>query len=162
MKNTARPSRSGVVDLSRRLGAQNVLRSAAIARRVGLNPSDLECLDILLLSGPRSAGEIMACTGLTSGAVTALIDRLERRGLVIRTRDGADRRRVQVAVIPDAIAPIAAFYVSGALRWEPVLAEFTDTELATIERFLERALATAIDLTDELGESEPTSTETSL
>lgn len=158
--NEIRPHRSRVVELSRKLGAQNVLRSAAIARHVGLHPSDLECLDILLLSGPCTAGGIMAHTGLTSGAVTAMIDRLERRRLVTRTRDPADRRRVQVAVDQEAVAPIAAFYVSGALRWEPALAEFAEAELATIERFLTRALAIAAELTAELREGKSGRTDT--
>lgn len=153
--NIVHPPQSRVVELSRKLGAQQMLRSAVIARRVGLHPSDLECLDLLLLSGPCAAGSIMAHTGLTSGAVTAMIDRLERRGLVVRTRHPADRRRIQVTVNQGAIAPIAAFYASGALRWEAALVEFSQDELATIERFLEQALATAIDLTAELCDREP-------
>lgn len=138
------------MDLSRRLGAQNVLRGAAIARRAALHSTDLECLDLLQLSSPCTAGEIMAHTGLTSGAVTAMIDRLEHRGLVSRTRDPDDRRRVQVAVDRKAIEPVAAFFASGARRWTSLLAEFAEPELAIVERFLDRALATAIDLTAEL------------
>jgi DNA-binding MarR family transcriptional regulator len=143
-----------VVELSRRWSAQNVLRSAAIARRVGLHPSDLECLDLLLLGGPCTAGDIMAHTGLTSGAVTAMVDRLVRRGLVSRARDTTDRRRIQVTVDRQAIAPIATFFASGALRWESLLAEFTQAELAIVERFLGQALAAAVELTAELRDSE--------
>lgn len=144
------PQEARIVELSRRLGAQSVLRSSEIARRAGFSPSDLECIDVLRYDGPCTAGTIMARTGLTSGAVTALIDRLEQRGLVTRGRDPIDRRRLRVAVDQDAIAPIASLYASGARRWTPLLAEFTDAELATIERFLERALATAVELTIEL------------
>ena len=62
------------------------------------------------MSGPSSAGEIARHTGLTSGAVTGLIDRLERLGLVERTADPADRRKVLVRVREDRIGPIAALY----------------------------------------------------
>src|SRR3979411_2911783 len=67
----------------------------AVAQRLGLNRSDLRCLD-WLSDGPKSAGQLAAATGLTSAATTTLVDRLERRGLVRRVRDAADRRKVLV------------------------------------------------------------------
>src|SRR5512138_3089279 len=82
----------------RRSSAAGVLHSQAIARRVGINSSDLECLDLILMKGPSTAGEIARHTGLTSGAVTGLIDRLERQGLVERAADPDDRRKVLVRV----------------------------------------------------------------
>ena len=80
----------------RRSSAAGVLHGQAIAKKVGVNSSDLECLDLILLNGPSTAGEIARRTGLTSGAVTGLIDRLERLGLVERTADANDRRKVLV------------------------------------------------------------------
>ena len=94
----------------RRSSAAGVLHGQAVARRVGVNSSDLECLDLILMSGPSTAGEIARHTGLTSGAVTGLIDRLERLGLVERTADPADRRKVLVRVREDKIGPIAQLY----------------------------------------------------
>ena len=91
----------------RRSSAAGVLHGQAIARKVGVNSSDLECLDLILLNGPSTAGEIARRTGLTSGAVTGLIDRLERLGLVERAADPDDRRKVLVRVREDKIAPIA-------------------------------------------------------
>src|SRR4029450_798853 len=78
----------------RRSSAAGVLHGQAIARKVGINSSDLECLALILLNGPSTAGEIARRPGLTSGAVTGLIDRLERLGLVERTADANDRRKV--------------------------------------------------------------------
>src|SRR5260370_29233039 len=78
----------------RRSSAAGVLHGQTIARRVGVNSTDLECLDLILMSGPSSAGEIARHTGLTSGAGTGLIDRLERLGLLERTPDPADPRKV--------------------------------------------------------------------
>src|SRR5690349_12423995 len=71
----------------RRSSAAGVLHGQAIARRVGINSTDLECLDLILMSGPSTAGDIARHTGLTSGAVTGLIDRLERLELVERAAD---------------------------------------------------------------------------
>src|SRR5919109_442954 len=66
-----------------------------VAERLGLNRTDLRCLD-WLFDGPKSAGQLAAATGLSSAATTTLLDRLERRGLVQRVRDTADRRKVLV------------------------------------------------------------------
>ena len=64
----------------RKVSAQSVLMSDAVARLVGLNSTDLECLDLLYLAGPTTAGRLATHTGLTTGAMTAVIDRLERAG----------------------------------------------------------------------------------
>jgi len=68
----------------RRMGAQRVMRSQAIAEQLGMHTTDLECLDLIYLHGRALAGELAQATGLTSGAVTALIDRLETGGYVVR------------------------------------------------------------------------------
>src|SRR5919197_5711414 len=67
----------------------------AVAERLGLNRTDLRCLD-WLFDGPKSAGQLAAATALSSAATTALLDRLEQRGLVRRVPDPTDRRKVLV------------------------------------------------------------------
>ncbi|MBA2518706.1 MAG: MarR family transcriptional regulator, partial [Chloroflexia bacterium] len=59
---------------------QSVLFSQAIADQVGLNPTDLEALEVLLRQGPLTAGKLAEITGLTTGAITGVVDRLERKG----------------------------------------------------------------------------------
>jgi DNA-binding MarR family transcriptional regulator len=77
---------------------------------VGLNPTDLGALCLLLLHGPAPAGRVAELTGLTTGAVTGVIDRLEAGGFVRREVDPADRRKVIVAPDRDAqLEVIAAF-----------------------------------------------------
>ncbi len=68
----------------------------AVADGLGINLSDLRCLDILDQRGTSTPGEIAAAVGLSTGAVTTLLDRLEHAGYVQRTRDSVDRRRVRV------------------------------------------------------------------
>jgi len=91
----------------RRSSAAGVLHGQTIARRAGLNPTDMECLDLILMSGPSTAGDIARRTGLSSGAVTGLIDRMTKLGLVERADDPNDRRKVLVRVREDRIGPIA-------------------------------------------------------
>src|SRR6516162_4544703 len=69
------------------------------AEAVGLNPSDLGCLCLLLLHGPIPAGRLAELTNLTTGAVTGVIDRLERAGFAQRVVEPTDRRKV--IVVPD-------------------------------------------------------------
>src|SRR5215471_21266429 len=64
------------------------------AEAVRLNPSDLGCLCLLLLHGPSPAGRLAELTGLTTGAITGVIDRLERAGFAQRALDPSDRRKV--------------------------------------------------------------------
>ncbi len=79
--------------------ANSVMYSQATADRARLHSTDMECLDHLLLHGPMTAGRLSELTGLTTGTITALIDRLERAGFVRRERGQHDRR--QVMVVPN-------------------------------------------------------------
>ena len=123
----------------RRSSAAGVLHGQTIARRVGVNSTDLECLDLILMGGPSTAGEIARHTGLTSGAVTGLIDRLERLGLVERAADPADRRKVQVRVREDRIGPIAALYSPLEKTMQALLASYSKEELKVLIDFSERS-----------------------
>jgi DNA-binding MarR family transcriptional regulator len=123
----------------RRSSAAGVLHGQTIARRVGVNSTDLECLDLILMSGPSTAGEIARHTGLTSGAVTGLIDRLERLGLVERAADPADRRKVLVRVREDRIGPIAQLYAPLEKTMQALLASYSKEELKVLIDFSERS-----------------------
>ena len=122
----------------RRMGAQSVLSGAAMARHLGLHPTDLEVLDLVFLRGTVTAGELAAATGLTSGSVTALIDRLERRGYVTRRRDEADRRRVLISVVRTATAPIEAAYEPRRIAMQALWSSFDDQTLQAVTDFLTR------------------------
>jgi DNA-binding MarR family transcriptional regulator len=123
----------------RRSSAAGVLHGQTIARQVGVNSTDLECLDLILMSGPSAAGEIARHTGLTSGAVTGLIDRLERLELVERSADPADRRKVLVRVREDKIGPIAALYAPLEKAMQALLASYSKEELKVLIDFSERS-----------------------
>ena len=113
----------------RRSSATGVLHGQSVARRVGVNATDLES----------TAGEIARHTGLTSGAVTGLIDRLERLGLVERTADPADRRKVLVRVRENKIGPIAALYTPLEKAMQALLAGYSREELKILIDFAEKS-----------------------
>ncbi len=127
--------------------ANSVMHSQAIADRVGIHSTDNECLDFLLLYGPSSAGQLAVLTGLTTGAVTAMIDRLERDGFVKRQHDPTDRRRV--LVVPNLTkirAEVGPYSIRMSDATRRILEEFSDDELETILRFILRANAAATEV----------------
>ena len=124
----------------RKVSAQSVLLSDTVARLVELNSTDLECLDLLYLSGPATAGRLAAHTGLTTGATTAVIDRLERSGYVRRTRDSNDRRRVMVEALPAGMKQIEPLYGRLARAMARLHDEYDDRQLALVAEYLARAV----------------------
>ena len=137
-------------NIVRRMGAQSVIVSQTVAARFGLNTTDLECLDLIQLEGKVSAGQLATATGLTSGATTALIDRLERAGYVERFDDPADRRRVLVRIRKGSIDEIAKVYGPMQKRMFALWSGYKEAELAVIEDFLSRSLALSVECVADL------------
>jgi DNA-binding MarR family transcriptional regulator len=139
----------------RQVGAQSVLISDTIAERVGLNSTDLECLDLLFLAGPTTAGRLAEHTGLTTGAMTAVIDRLERARFVRRRRDAADRRRVLVDVLPRALETLGPFYAPLAGAMSRLHDRLGERELVIIVDYLSRALEVSAEHVKRLSAEPP-------
>ena len=131
----------GLNEALRKVSAQSVLLSDAVARMAGLNSTDLECLDLLLLSGPTTAGALAAHTGLTTGAITAVIDRMERAGFARRQRDVNDRRRVLVEALPHYVQEIGPLYRPLALSTDRLHRHYDDRQLALVVEYLTKATA---------------------
>ena len=114
----------------RALGNASAMLNHAVAERLGLLPTDWECLAAVGDEGPVAAGQLAKLTGLSTGTVTGVIDRLEAAGYVRRTRDPHDRRRVLVEPVPEARATMMPLF-------EPMLAEMA----ALHERYSDQQLA---------------------
>lgn len=84
-----------------RSGTLTVLLTNAIASKIGLSANEFETIDIIRNRQPITAGELARACGLTTGAITGLVDRLERKGFVKRRRDDQDRRRVYIETVSD-------------------------------------------------------------
>lgn len=108
----------------------------AVAAYMGINRTDLRCLDLIDLRGRQTAGEISQVTGLTTGAITAMLDRLERAGYIQRVRDTGDRRRVLVELTELARKRGWEVYEPFAVQAGPMFGRFTDEQLATLRDFV--------------------------
>ncbi|MGI8688248.1 MAG: MarR family winged helix-turn-helix transcriptional regulator [Thermomicrobiales bacterium] len=145
---------------SRKMSAYGVLLSHTVAERVGIHPTDLECADMLNWTGPITAGKIAGLTGLTTGAVTALINRLERAGFVRRARDPDDKRRVIVHPIAERQAAVAPFFAPLVRAMMAVLAHYDDRELALILDFARQTTAVSAEEIAKLRARNPAEKET--
>jgi DNA-binding MarR family transcriptional regulator len=109
--------------------------SQAVAGRLRMNSTDLECLDHIL-RGPVTAGRLAQLTGLTTGAITGVIDRLERIGLARRESDPDDRRKTMVRALPAVLERVGPLFQPMERAAMAVLSKYSDDELALILNFL--------------------------
>ncbi len=137
------------LDLVRKLSQQYAYASLrmheTVARSAGIPGTDHKYLGFFLQQGSLTAGELAVLTGLTTGAVTGLVDRFEKKGLVRRQLSAEDRRKV--IIVPDTkkiMALLEPFYEMFRIESGQLLASFTSEEMAVIERYFRGA----IDVTD--------------
>jgi DNA-binding MarR family transcriptional regulator len=134
----------------REMAAQTVVTSQIVAGHFKLHTTDLRVLDLIYMRGQALAGELAKATGLTSGSVTALIDRLEKAGYVERHDDETDRRKVWVRSRPDAIGPIAMVFAPSQVRMFKLWSTFSASELEVIADFLVRTTLLAAECAEGL------------
>ena len=129
--------------LLRDLSTETILLHQAIADGLGLNVTDHKCLGFLLDAGePITAGQLGALTGLTTGAVTGILDRLEKAGFVRRKRDENDRRRVLIELnLEKARRLIFPIFEKLAKRMSALATSYSKRDLATIMDFMEKGVA---------------------
>ncbi|RSS73342.1 MarR family winged helix-turn-helix transcriptional regulator [Streptomyces sp. WAC06614] len=125
--------------------ALGVVGQQEVAQLLGLNVTDLTCLGYILGAGdtPLGAGDLAERANLTTGAVTGVLNRLERAGYAHRRPDPADRRRVRVVPDPTAAARVVAVYEPMYARLAAVFAQYTPDEVAVIADWFQRAAAEA-------------------
>ncbi len=123
----------------RRTGSLMQLMGQAAADRIGINATDLNCLNILSFSGHMTAGELARATGLTTASITGVVDRLEEAGFVSRERDPHDRRRVVVTLVLDrALRDVASVFLPMLRSWREMAARYSDDELRLIVDYYAR------------------------
>jgi DNA-binding MarR family transcriptional regulator len=111
----------------------------AVAEALGLNRTDQRCLDIVEQEGGVTAGRLADLMGLTTGAVTTVLDRLERAGFARRVRDESDRRRVRVELTERARAELWPYYEPLANMSEQLYARYSEEQLELLLDFLQAA-----------------------
>src|SRR4051812_23269315 len=144
------------VQLGRELSTRTILFHQAIADCLGIAPTDHKCLGFIAEADhPVTAGELATLTGLTSGAITGVIDRLEAAGLAHRERDSQDRRRVVVKAAATAIERVAPLFEGIGRASLEMTARYGDEELDAIERYLVDCLEMLTEQTKRLRAKEP-------
>jgi DNA-binding MarR family transcriptional regulator len=123
----------------RKTGSLMQVMSQAAADRIGINATDLNCLNILSFSGSLTAGELAKATGLTTASITGVVDRLEAAGFVTRERNAIDRRRVVVTIVLEkALREVATVFAPMVADWQQLAARYSDDELQLIVEFYDQ------------------------
>jgi DNA-binding transcriptional ArsR family regulator len=123
-------------EANRRASSLMQLLGQAAADRIGINPTDLNCLNILSFSGQMTAGELATATGLTTASITGVADRLEEAGYVRRERDPRDRRRVVIRLVLERVLhDVLPVFLPMIRDWQQMAARYSDDELRLIVEF---------------------------
>ena len=112
--------------------------SQTLSDRLGLNRTDLRCVQMLGQFGPQTAGQLAEASGLTTGAVTSVIDRLEKAGFARRVRDEVDRRRVYVELTPSASRQLETIFRDLLINSAAMMEPYSDEDLILIRDFVRR------------------------
>lgn len=137
--------------LSQQYAFDSIQMHEAIGRKAGLSGTDHKYLGFIIQNGQMTAGELSALTGLTTGAVTGLIDRFEQKDFVKRRFGEGDRRKVIVEPNTEKImAVFEPLYKEFRSKSEQVIASFSEEELAVIESYFLKAIEVMNETTSQL------------
>lgn len=127
--------------LSQRYAYTSIRLHESIGKKIGLAGTDHKYLGFLIQKGPMTAGELALLTGLTTGAVTGLIDRFERKNLIKRQSDVSDRRKIIIVPDVDKITQlITPFYEGFQADTDELFSSFQPEELKILEKYFLQAL----------------------
>ena len=120
----------------RQAGSIMQLLGQVSAERIGINVTDLNCLNIVALTGPMTAGDLARATGLTTASITGVLDRLEQGGFIRRERDPKDRRRVIVNVkAGPELREVGLTFGPLVKAWRTTAGNYSDEELRLLLEF---------------------------
>ncbi len=145
MSRRANTGRADLARIARRYSTATVLYHHAVAERLGLGPSDHRCLDLLVQHGELTGSRLAAMTGLTTGAVTGVVHRLEAAGFLHRRPDPTDGRRQLLQAVPERVEEVTAVFTEDGPDLDRLTAGMTRDQVDAVLTFLSRA-------TDELAE----------
>jgi DNA-binding MarR family transcriptional regulator len=139
-------------DPGRELATAVIVFHEALAKKAGLTAAESRCLGVLFQREVVTAGELARATGLTTGAITGIVDRLQRDGWLRRENNPDDRRSVLIRALPHPRREAVLLPGYARLReaMAELMAEFSPAELLVIQRYLHGAVATLHRLTSEL------------
>jgi DNA-binding MarR family transcriptional regulator len=128
-----------VIEGAREFSVGTVLFHQAAGRLLGVNVTDMKCLDIIVIKGSASPAELAAQTGLSSGATTAVIDRLERARLIQRRPHPTDRRGTLLVLTRLAMQRLPPLFESLANAMQALISGYSKGELAVLADFFAKS-----------------------
>jgi DNA-binding MarR family transcriptional regulator len=146
------------MELGRELSTTSIFFHQSVAGNLGINVTDTRCFELMsrYSQGPLTAGDLARATGLTTGAVTGILDRLEKAGLVERFRDPADRRKVFVRPRPEALQRVGRLYQGLAAASLKHASSYSTKQLELIRDYLEGSLQILRDQSSKLTRTQKT------
>lgn len=126
---------------AREYGISNVLFRNAIGNKLGVNVTDMECLALLFFKGISTPTELSKYTGLSSGATTAMLDRLEKAKLIKRRPNPDDRRGTLIVVEKNSIKTVGPMFADTREAQNNLIESYSEVELKVISNFLKKFIA---------------------
>lgn len=136
------PASRDLTEAGQGIAMASVALNTAVAQAMGLHPSEGLCLWHVTDSAygePLTAGKLAEATGLTTGAITGIIDRLEAAGLVRRERDRADRRKVFIRPVPEQVTSMMELFEPLELAFDELVQRYQPAQLTAILDYLRRS-----------------------
>lgn len=125
---------------AREYGIGSVLFRHMVGEKLGVNVTDMECLGVIFLKGLATPSELGRYAGLSSGATTAMLDRLEKTGLIERRPNPNDRRSTLIAIVQARAAQIAPLFASLREAQDNILSSYSEAELEVLADFFRRSV----------------------
>jgi DNA-binding MarR family transcriptional regulator len=140
-KLTKRELEREVIVGAREYGINSVLFRHVVGSVLGLNVTDMECLGVLFFKGLSTPTELSHYSGLSSGATTAMLDRLEKSGLVARRPNPRDRRGTLISLVPEAALKVAPLFASVREAQDAIISGYSKEELGVLSDFFSKSIA---------------------
>jgi DNA-binding MarR family transcriptional regulator len=129
-----------VIRGAREYGFGSVLFRHVIGEMLGVNATDMECLGVIVFKGVTTPSELARYTGLSSGATTAMLDRLEKSELIARRPNPQDRRSTQIVLVKETAEKVAPLFASLREAQDQILSSYSEPELELLVDFFTRSV----------------------
>ena len=129
-----------VIRGAREYGFGSILFRHVVGEVLGVNATDMECLGVILFKGFTTPSELAQYTGLSSGATTAMLDRLEKSELIARRPNPKDRRSTHIVLVKETAAKLAPWFASLREAQDQILSSYSEPELELLADFFTRSV----------------------
>ena len=129
-----------VIRGAREYGIGSVLFRHVIGEMLGVNATDMECLGVIFFTGVATPSELAQYTGLSSGATTAMLDRLEKSELIARRPNPKDRRSTHIVLVDETAEKLAPWFAELRSAQEQIVSSYSEPELELLADFFKRSV----------------------